>query len=459
MELIVFGLNHRTAPLEVREGWAFSPEESRRALAGLQAQVELSEHVILSTCNRTEFYGHFPKTFAPSAPGAEGGRPRPKAGPEPPASEAQRHAAAKVPSPVLFYHRFYHQATGIVERGTLGEADPAYFYVHRGDEAVEHLFRLASGLDSMILGESQILKQIKDAFTLAQDAKTAGKFFHRLFPAALKAAKRVRTMTPLAEGCITPGQAALQLSRDALGELQGRSLLLIGSGKIATYAAIAFRDEELASYRVVNRTPERAAELVEKIGRGDVEDWSRLPACLSAADIVVSSTGALLPIVTRAFLEPIQEARQGRPLVIIDLAVPRDFTPDVAEIPGVRLLNIDDLNGAIQENVDRRHKYVPLAEEIIREELSTFLRWMTYLEIDPVLKHLVDRFEQIRLGELQHYISQFPPEHHPLVKEMTSSLVKKLLHFPIEKLKSLRDGKGLSDAEVAFLRRLFLSGL
>lgn len=144
-------------------------------------------------------------------------------------------------------------------------------------------------------------------------------------------------------------------------------------------------------------------------------------------------------------------------MVVVDLAIPRDFEPGVREVPGVSLFNIDDLNGVIQENVAERHKHIPLAESIAREEMLAFLRWMTYVQVDPVLRHMTERFEQIRLGELQTYISQFPPECHELLKELTSSLVKKLLHFPIEKLKSLRDLRGLDDREVAFLKRLFLT--
>ena len=438
MELLVFGLNHRTAPLEVRECWALSAEETRRALGDLKGKIDVSEHLILSTCNRTEFYSHVPATLLQSmaAPAARGAR--------------------QVPGALDFCWKLYGGASRLIGR-PVEDFEPSHFYLYRKESAVEHLFRLAGGLDSMILGESQILKQIKDAFALAQDAKSAGKLFHRLFPAALRVGKRVRSVTSISDGCITPGQAALELAKGILGDVSERSLLVIGSGKIATSAALAFQDANLRACHVANRTIERARDLVNRLGRGEAADWSRLNDLLGRADIVVSSTGAIEPIVTRGSMERIQAARGHRPLVIVDLAIPRDFDPAVRDVEGVSLLNIDDLNTVIRKNVAERHTHVPLAEEVIREELRAFQSWMTYAQIDPVLRHLVERFEQIRLGELQAYISQFPPEYHPLVQELTGSLVSKLLHFPIEKLKSLRDMKGLNETEIAFLQRLFLA--
>jgi glutamyl-tRNA reductase len=323
---------------------------------------------------------------------------------------------------------------------------------------VEHLFRLAGGLDSMILGESQILKQIKDAFQIAQDAQTAGKFFNRLFPAALRVGKRVRTLTEISKGCITPGQAALKLARQILGDLSQLSLLVIGSGKIAALTAQAFQEEKIGTCYVTNRTPRRAQKLVEKLGTGTAVPWSHLRQSLAQADLVVSSTGAVDPIVSGETMSLVQKERGGRPMVVVDLAIPRDFDPSVRDAQGVHLFNIDDLNQVIQENVDQRHAHIPRVEEIVREEIRVFQSWMIYSQVDPVLRHLVERFEQIRLGELQACISQFPPECHPLLDQLTSSLVKKLLHFPIEKLKSLRDLSGLNDTEVAFLNRLFLPG-
>lgn len=452
-DVIAVGVSHRTAPLEVRERWAFSAEESRKALDDLKGRISFSEHLILSTCNRTEFYSHFPKSLLPSIAGPGDRSPHEAPGP----LRGEPGAGPAVPGAMDFCLRMYMDVSRTLERKPIGDLDPSHFYLHRQEGAIEHLFRLAGGLESMILGESQILKQIKDAFALAQEAKSTGKLFHKLFPAALRVGKRVRSVTSISDGCITPGQAALELARGILGDISERALLVIGSGKIATSAALAFQDQKLRSCHVINRTPERAAELIERLGRGEAADWSSLHDLLLRADIVVSSTGAVEPIVTRRALEDIQARRGHRPLLIVDLAVPRDFDPNVRELRGVSLLNIDDLNTVIRRNVAERHTHVPVAEEVIREELRAFQSWMTYAQIDPVLRHLVERFDQIRLGEVQAYISQFPPEYHPLVQELTTSLMAKLLHFPIEKLKSLRDLRGLNDTEIAFLKRLFLA--
>lgn len=437
MKLIAFGLNHRTAPLEVRESWALSAAEAQVTLGRLNGALVPSEHFVVSTCNRTEFYSWIPKKFAP------GGK------------DPHRDVEANL----LAYADFFRKGYGDLVQfrpAIAGSLDPSNYYVHVDEQAVEHLFRLASGLDSMILGESQILKQLKDSFTVARDSGAVGRYLHRLVPAALRTGKRVRSVTAISDGCITPGQAALRLARERLGDLTGKSLLVIGSGKIATSAALAFREAHLTNFVVVNRTASHAQELVEKLGCGDTAPWGSLRDQLLRADVIVSSTGAVQPIVDATLLEAVQEARCRRPLVAVDLAIPRDFAPECSQIPGVSLFNIDDLNRVIRDNVAERNRHVPLAEEIVREELSAFQRWQTYLQVDPVLRHMVERFEQIRLGELQAQISRFPPECHELLEEFSSSLCKKLLHFPIEKLKGLRDLRGLDETEVAFLKHLFL---
>lgn len=444
MELIVFGLNHRTAPLEVRERWAFSPEESRRALEGLRASVAESEHVILSTCNRTEFYSHLPVSLSPLKTSESGA---------PAASGPQfiRQAASSA-------FEFYHQVKLLLGRKPSSEVHYHHFYVYRQEDAIEHLFRLAGGLDSMIVGEPQILGQIRDALATAQEARTVGRFFHQLFPAAIRVGKRLRSDTKIAEGCITPGQAALKIGRETLQSLAGRHILLIGSGKIASLAAKAFLEEDITCFSVVNRTPEHGRRLIEEIGGGRLLPWSQLAEAIERADLVVSSTGAPEPLLAVEAMRAIQERRGRRPLVIVDLAVPRDFDPAVGEIDGIRLFNFDSLNTVIEENISQRHAAIPLAEAMVRKEIASFQGRMFYLQVDPVLRHVVERFEQIRLGELQRIISQVPAEHHEALREFSVALVKKLLHFPIEKLKSLRDMRGLSKEEVAFLKRLFLPG-
>lgn len=426
MDFIVCGLNHSTAPVEVRERCAFSEDQSFRALDGLRGDSADFEHLILSTCNRTELY------WRRTTKGAE--------------IDADPRGAFEL------YRRVHESVRG----EQLDDSVYDHLYVHRRERAVEHLFRLAAGIDSMIVGETQILQQIKKAFSSANHAGTAGKLFRRLFPAALRAGKRVRAETGISTGCITPGQAAVELARQALGDLSSLTAVVLGSGKIAELATLALSGN-IRHCLVVNRTLERAEELVRRSKIGVAVSWERLDECLEQADIVISSTGSAEPVVDLQLLGSIQRRRRDRPLVAVDLAVPRDFAPEVGVLPGVHIFNIDDLNRVVQQNVISRHRHLPEAEKLVDSAVRAFGQQMTYLEVEPVIRHLMDRFEQIRLGELQKSIGQLPVEYHERVEELTRSLVKKLLHFPIEKLKTLRDMQGLTPAEVEFVRRMFFN--
>ncbi len=422
MDLVIFGLNHRTAPLEVREKWAFSDPEARQALAGAQDLVSASENLILSTCNRTEIYSLVP-------------------------GHRMNGGARNHDDLLDFFHRF---------KNFRREAKQPCFYSFHHQEAVEHLFRLAAGLDSMIVGEGQILRQLRDAFELARSVGSVGKVFHRLFPAALKAGKRIRSETAISQGCITHGQAAVKIAKEKLGDLTGKGILLIGSGKVTRLAAEALRDLGAGKIGVVNRTMEKAEQLAERLG-GEAYPLGDLPCLLEVADVVISSTGSTQPLVKAEFLAEIAVARAGRPLVVIDLAVPRDFEPACGEVPGVSLHNIDHLNAVVQSNIQERLTEVPRAEGIVQEELKSFFGQMNWIHLDPVIRHLVERFEAIRVAEVERHIDRIPPEHRGAVESLTAALVKKILYFPIEKLKSLRDDTGLTPVEVTFLRRLFLS--
>lgn len=435
MELTIFGLSHHYAPLEVRERWAHSRVEASLRLRQIRARIAPSEHLVLSTCNRTEFYSRLPKARTPLAAAAD------------PAS-ARRALAEFYMGPDSFK-----------------ASDLEHFYLYREDRAVEHLFRLAGGLDSMIVGETEILRQLKDAYAVSQDAGSAGRMFHRLFPAALKVGKAVRRLTGISRGCITPGQAALHLATEALGEPRPCSLLVVGSGKIATLTARAILDAGISCFRLVNRTPENAHEMVDSL-LGPLEarrssvaveilEWDRLEAALEGADVVISSTGSTVPLVDRDVMTRIVRGRGGRPLAVIDLAVPRDFDPEIEHCEGVRLFNIDSLNQVIQENIRQRSEHIPRAESIVRDHMKTFVGQLMYLEVEPIIRHMVERFEEIRLGEVQATIDRFPPEHHAHLQELTRSLVGKLLDFPISRLKAIRRMGNLSEDEIAFLKRLF----
>jgi glutamyl-tRNA reductase len=433
MELLVFGLNHKTAPLGLRERWSFSPGESELALERISSQLADSEHLILSTCNRTEFYSAIP---------ASSGLARNLNGEDSPLDEL-----------ASFYLGEGEENAGLDD----------HFYLYRQENAVKHLFRVAGGLDSMIVGETEIIRQLKDAYALSEKNATSGKMFRRLFPEALKVGKKVRTSTSISEGCITPGQAALRLALEVLGGLTEKKALLIGSGVVARLTAKAFIEQELRNFSVMNRTTESAEAMLEEIKPegGELEaeiiplDKGLVNAIVSS-DLVISSTSSIEPIVTAENIRDVQRQRGSNPLVIIDLAVPRDIEPGSGEIEGVHLFNIDDLNRVIQGNLSSRHDQFAKAEEIVKKQIDVFYGQLNYLEVDPVIRHLIERFENIRRGELQSTLENFPPEQHDAVDQMTRRLVNKLIYFPIERLKSIRDMQGLSEDEIAFLKKLFL---
>ena len=433
MELLVFGLNHKTAPLGLRERWSFSPGESELALGRISSAIADSEHLILSTCNRTEFYSAIPASSGLARNLNQEGSP--------------------LGELTSFYFGENEENTGLDD----------HFYLYRQENAVKHLFRVAGGLDSMIVGETEIIRQLKEAYALSEKSATSGKMFRRLFPEALKVGKKVRTSTSISEGCITPGQAALRLAMEALGELTGKKALLIGSGVVAGLTAKALIEQDLRNFTVMNRTAESAEAMLEEIKPEDSELEaeivpldSGLVDTIASSDLVISSTSSIEPIITAENIRAVQRLRGSAPLVIIDLAVPRDIEPASSEIEGVHLFNIDDLNRVIQGNLSSRHDQFAKAEEIVKKQIDVFYGQMNYLEVDPVIRHLIERFEIIRRGELQSTLENFPPEQHEAVDQMTRRLVNKLIFFPIERLKSIRDMQGLSEDEIAFLKKLFL---
>jgi len=233
-------------------------------------------------------------------------------------------------------------------------------------------------------------------------------------------------------------------------------VLLIGSGKVSRLTAEALRDLGAERIAIVNRTMEKAERLAGELS-AEAYPLGDLSCLLEVSDIVISSTGASQPVVKTDLLEEIARGRGGRPLVMIDLAVPRDIEPACGDLPGVHLYNIDHLNDVIQANIQERLDEIPRAESIVQEELKTFFGQMNWIHLDPVIRHMIERFEAIRVAEVERHINKIPPEHRGTVEVLTSALVKKILHFPIEKLKSLRDGTGLTPEEVTFLRRVFLS--
>jgi glutamyl-tRNA reductase len=420
MHVIVVGLSHRTAPVDLRERVDFQGrvESALRALAG---RGSTSEAVVLSTCNRAELY-------------------------------AAAEDAARARADLAFFMGEFHG----VDRDRLA----AHMYDLSDLEAARHLLRVASGLDSLVVGEPQILGQVKEAHTLATGAQTVGPVLNRLFHASFAAGKRVRTETGLASGAVSVSYAAVALARKIFGDLAGRNVLVLGAGEMGKLTAQHMKSQGVTQVTIVSRTLAHAMRTAEAIG-GTASPWEEMDAKLAGSDIVITATGAGTTVLTKAHVETVMRPRRGRPLFIIDIAVPRDVDPAAGEIEQVFLYNIDDLQTTVRENLARRASEVLRAESIVAEEVSRFGAWLRSRGAVPTVVALRQRFENLRRAELERLdfkLSALPPEARPearaCVDEITRLMVEKLLLMPTEQLKAVSDQDTLATYSEA-LTRLF----
>ncbi len=400
----------------MRECVDFAKEGIDAALEALATRAVAREIVVLATCNRAEIYG-----------------------------VADAEAAAEV------FGRFigeYHQ----VAHETL----QPHLFVHRGAEAATHLFRVAAGLDSLVVGEPQILGQVKDAYATASSLKYTGALTNRLFNTAFTVGKRVRSETGLGEGAVSVSYAAISLAKKIFGDLTGLEVLILGAGEMAELTGVHLRAQHVKQLTIASRTLTSAQTLAKALN-GRAIPWSSLDAALSAADIVVTATGAAEPVVTRARLEETMRPRRHRPLFVIDIAVPRDVESSAGDLDQVFLYNIDDLRTIVQENLARRTAELQRADDIVREEVDRFVTWMQSREVVPTVIALRQRFESIRQSELQRLeskLSGLSPEARARVDEITHLIVEKLLLTPTEQLKTLND-ESTALAYADALNRLF----
>ena len=397
------GLNHHTSPVEEREQLAFSADEMASAVARLGEA--LGGAVLLSTCNRTEVYATVPQG-------------------------SDRTAAV----------------IALLNEIKDTSVDPSRFYSHQHSAAIRHLFRVAAGIDSMVLGESQILGQVRDAMSAATQAGTLNGVLSRLFHTAVSAGKRARTETHIGRHAVSVGSAAVTLARKSLGDLAGRTVLVISAGSMGKLAARALAETGGAEVVLANRTLKRARELAAEIGPtaqavalGEIQD------ALSTADIVISGTAAEGFIVGPGDVAPVMIGRNGRGLLFIDIAVPRDIDPAVREIQGVHLLDIDDIEAVTASGLNGRVREVERVEAIIEDELSAFLDWWRSLDVVPVIAALRERAEEIRRREVERTLGRLPElddASRERIEAMTTAIVKKMLNRPIARLKDGAD-KGL----------------
>ena len=418
MGIKVLGVNHRTAPLDVRERFAHGAHEVPAALARVMA-AGASGGVLLSTCNRTEFY-----LVADDEPALE-----------------------SVWS--LLGERLASAPTG-GERGGARE----YGYIAHDRDAVRHLYRVSSGLDSMILGESQIQGQVREAWEASR--AQAGPVLHRLFQSALHVGSRVRTETGLGVGTASAASAGVQVAGKIFGDLAGRTALILGAGDMAELAATCLSDQGVQITLVANRTHERARAIAERLG-GRAMSLEEAWAHFATTDIALCSTAAPHAVVTWERVGAIIGERGGRPLCILDLAVPRDVDPAIAQIENVFLYDVDDLQTVAAQATARRRDEIPAAERIVEEETDLFWAWYGGLGVVPTIKELRTRMDELRSAEVDRVLRQLghlSPEDRAQVEQFSQSLMNKFLHQPTVALKAAAQegrGYGLLDA----LRRLF----
>ena len=416
-QIIIIGLNHRTAPVEVRERLAFPSETIGHALRGLLERQSLREGVILSTCNRVE-------VCALASEGYQG--------------------TADVKEFLAGYH-------GI----PLAELN-GYLYHYEGDEAVRHLFRVASSLDSMVLGEPQILGQVKDAYGFASEFRSIGPILDKFFAKTFSVAKRVRTETKVATSAVSVSYAAVELARKIFGDLSEQTVMLIGAGEMCELAARHLISAGVKGILVTNRTFERAVKLAEEFGGTPIR-FDELTVHLKRADIVLSSTGAPHFILRKPDVEEIIRIRKNRPMFFIDMAVPRDIDPDANQIDNVYVYDIDDLNNVIETNLEERQREARKAEQLVTEEVRSFRRWLEAQQVTPTIISLRRKFEQVKNAEVAKAVSTLgaeDPKTRKVVESLASSIVNKILHLPIAALKKDADGRNPVDL-VAMVREIF----
>ncbi len=390
MSLLAFGINHQTAPVAIRERVAFTPESLLPALQDLIERTAVNEAAILSTCNRTEVYCGLDESDTDI---------------------------------VLNWLEEFH-------RLKRSELEP-YIYRHPDQHAVRHMLRVASGLDSMVLGEPQILGQMKDAYQLASEAGTIGKTLSKLFQHTFSVAKQIRTDTAIGHSPVSVAFAAVSLAKQIFGELKDSTVLLIGAGETIELAARHLKDSGIGRIIIANRTVERAHALASELD-GYAIALSEMPKHLAEADIVISSTASTLPILGKGSVESALKQRKHKPMFMVDIAVPRDIEPEVDELDDVYLYSVDDLQEIIDENLKSRQDAAHQAEEIIDTQVTHFMGWLRSLESISTIRSFREQAEGLRDETLARALAQLERGENPeqVMQELARLLTNKLTHTP-----------------------------
>lgn len=417
MHIIVSGLSHKTAPVEIREALNFPEHSLGEALNNLTSYAHINEGVILSTCNRTEIYA----------------------------------VAGDIDSGRENIISFLEDRHGLKDCRI-----EDYLYFHDSLAAVNHLFRVVSSLDSMVVGEAQILGQAKEAYANAFEAQTTNLVLNRLFRQAFAVGKRVRTETDIGENAVSISYAAVQLAKKVFSDLTGKSVMIVGAGKMSELTAKHLLANGVSDVIITNRSYDKAVDMA-KVFCGRAVEFDHLVDEMAGADIVISSTGAPNYVIDKEDMKAVMAKRRHRPIFLIDIAVPRDIDPETNDVDNVYLYDIDDLQSVVESNLAERSREAKGAEKIIKVEIQDFLTWQSALEVVPTISELRQKAERIRQGEIEKIASKMgdlSDEQRNALNALTSGIINKLLHEPMVRLKdSARHKEGY--LYVDSLRHLF----
>ena len=418
MEIIVVGLNHLSAPVEIREKLAISEAQLREALIRLKSNHGIHEGMILSTCNRVEVCA----------------------------------VVHQVQSGFQRVREFFED----LHPGLPAEKWAEALYLYSANEGIQHIFRVASSLDSMVIGEPQILGQFKDAFHSAMNQKATGVILNKVLRKAISVAKRVRTETKIAENAVSVSYAAVELAKKVLGSLEGKEAMLVGAGEMAELAVRHLLDNGVTQVKITTRNFDHAIELAREFNGIPVR-FEEFPRYLAQADILICSTAAPHYLITEEHINEAIDRRQNRPAVLIDISVPRNIDPKVNQIDNVYLYNIDDLKDNVETNLQERQRESLKAEEIVSEELMAINKWLKSLEVVPTITALKAKAEEIRRAEISKFLSKrrgISAEDQEIIEGLTACIINKLLHAPLVVLKDeAHSSNGAQYVEA--VRRLF----
>ena len=417
MHVIVVGINHKTAPVEIRERLTFDPSQLGDAMVQLQGKKSILENVIISTCNRTEIY----------------------------AVVDQIHTGR-------YYIKEFLSQWFQIEK----EEFTPFLFIYEEDGALEHLFKVACGLNSLILGETQILGQVRTSFLTAQEEKTSGTVFNQLFKQAITLAKKAHSNTDIGANAVSVSYAAVELAKKVFGSIENKHVLILGAGKMGELAIENLHGSGATNVTVMNRTYEKAQDLASRF-HGKAKSMDELQEALMEADILISSTGAKDFVLTKQMVEQIEKKRKGKPLFMVDIAVPRDLDPAIAELEGVFLYDIDDLEGIVQANLQERQKAADIIMLMIEEEIVQYKQWLRMLGVVPVISALREKALNIQsetMKSLERKLPNLSEREVKVLNKHTKSIINQMLKDPILQVKELAGTKD-ADKNLQFFMNIF----